>query len=98
MLQPAIGRPPTRQRDGASPDNWTESDLRFWDYHDKDGQEVDVVITREQQTRGIEVQASSSLSRKDGLGLERLAGHCGEHFQQGFLLSIYLFPGSELAI
>ena len=65
---------------------WTDSDLRFWHYRDKDGNEVDLVITMGQKTWGIEIKASSSVNRKDGRGLERLAGHCGKHFQGGILL------------
>ncbi len=65
---------------------WTDQDLRFWHYRDKDGHEVDIVITRGQQTWGIEVKASSAVNREDGRGLELLAGHCGKHFQGGFLL------------
>lgn len=65
---------------------WTDQDLRFWHYRDKDGQEVDLVITRGQKTWGIEVKASSSVNRKDGHGLELLSRQCGKHFQGGFLL------------
>lgn len=65
---------------------WTDPDLRFWHYRDKDGHEVDLVITRGRQTWGIEIKASSAVTQKDGRGLERLAGHCGKNFQGGFLL------------
>ena len=37
---------------------WTEPDLRFWHYRDKDRVEVDVVITRGEKTWGIEVKAA----------------------------------------
>lgn len=65
---------------------WTDPDLRFWHYRDKDGNEVDLVITRGQKTWGIEVKASSSANRNDGHGLELLARRCGNHFQGGVLL------------
>ena len=52
---------------------WTEPDLRFWHYRDKDQVEVDVVLTRGQKTWGIEVKAASALTSKDGQGLVRLA-------------------------
>ena len=65
---------------------WTEPDLRFWHYRDKDQVEVDVVLTRGQKTWGIEVKAASALTSKDGQGLVRLAARCGEDFESGVLL------------
>lgn len=65
---------------------WTDPDLRFWHYRDKDGLEVDLVITRGKKTWGVEVKASSAVHRKDGRGLEHLARQCGKNFQGGFLL------------
>ena len=65
---------------------WTEPDLRFWHYRDKDQVEVDVVLTRGQKTWGIEVKAASALTSKDGQGLVRLATRCGEDFESGVLL------------
>ncbi len=65
---------------------WTEPDLRFWHYRDKDRVEVDIVITRGQRTWGVEVKAARSLTPGDGKGLVRLADRCGEDFQAGVLL------------
>ena len=65
---------------------WTEPDLRFWHYRDKDQVEVDVVLTRGQKAWGIEVKAASALTSKDGQGLVRLADRCGEDFEFGVLL------------
>ena len=65
---------------------WTNQDLRFWHYRDKDGHEADLVITQGQKTWGVEVKASSSVNRKDGRGLELLSRQCGKHYQGGFLL------------
>ena len=65
---------------------WTEPDLRFWHYRDKDRVEVDVVITQGRKTWGIEVKAASALTPRDGQGLKRLAARCGEDFQSGVLL------------
>jgi len=65
---------------------WTDAGLRFWHYRDKDGQEVDLVITRGRKTWGIEVKASSAVNRKDGRGLELLAARSGKQFQGGILL------------
>ena len=42
---------------------WTDPDLRFWHYRDKDQVEVDLVITRGRETWGVEVKASRPPSR-----------------------------------
>ena len=65
---------------------WTEPDLRFWHYRDKDRVEVDIVMTRGQKTWGIEVKAARTLAPGDGKGLVRLADRCGADFQSGVLL------------
>ncbi len=65
---------------------WTDPDLRFWHYRDKDQVEVDLVITRGEKVWGIEVKASRSVSAKDGQGLDRLADQCGKDFQGGCVL------------
>jgi len=70
---------------------WTDPDLRFWHYRDKDKVEVDLVITRGRKTWGIEVKSASRVGAKDGAGLERLASQCGNDFQQG----IVLYAGSD---
>ncbi len=71
---------------------WTDPDLRFWHYRDKDQVEVDLVITRGPRTWGIEVKAGSSLSPGDAKGLSRLADRCGDGFQGG----IVLYAGSDV--
>ena len=65
---------------------WTEPDLRFWHYRDKDRVEVDLVITRGEKTWGIEVKAARGITSGDGKGLVRLADRCGEDFESGVLL------------
>ena len=60
---------------------WTDPDLRFWHYRDKDQVEVDLVITRGARTWGVEVKASASVTAGDGRGLLRLAQRCGDDFQ-----------------
>jgi predicted AAA+ superfamily ATPase len=64
---------------------WTDPDLRFWHYRDKDQVEVDLVITRGRKTWGIEVKASAKVDASDGSGLRRLADQCGKDFQGGVL-------------
>lgn len=65
---------------------WTDPDLRFWHYRDKDLVEVDLVITRGKKTWGVEVKAAATFSPSDGNGLRRLADHCGRDFQGGAVL------------
>ncbi|MSU48367.1 MAG: ATP-binding protein [Opitutus sp.] len=64
---------------------WTDPDLRFWHYRDKDQVEVDLVITRGRQTWGVEVKASATVNESDGAGLRRLADQCGKDFKGGVL-------------
>ena len=66
--------------------SWTDPDLRFWHYRDKDQVEVDLVITHGQKVWGLEMKASASVNKHDGKGLSRLAAQCGENFQSGILL------------
>ena len=65
---------------------WTDPDLRFWHYRDKDQVEVDLVITRGRDTWGIEVKAAASAMPADGRGLRRLAEQCGHDYRGGVLL------------
>ena len=71
---------------------WTDPDLRFWHYRDKDRIEVDVVISRGRKVWGVEVKAAGTLSSGDGRGLARLADCCGKDFQRGILL----YAGEDL--
>jgi predicted AAA+ superfamily ATPase len=64
---------------------WTNADLRFWHYRDKDLEEVDLVITAGRKTWGVEVKSSASVNETDGRGLRRLAEQCGKDFQGGML-------------
>ena len=65
---------------------WTDPDLRFFHYRDKDKVEVDLVITKGCKTWGLEVKASKTVNNKDGRGLARLAEQCGRDFQGGLIL------------
>lgn len=65
---------------------WTDPDLRFWHYRDKDQVEVDVVMTRGREVWGVEVKASATVKPDDGRGLRRLAEQAGKDFQGGILL------------
>ncbi len=65
---------------------WTDPDLRFWHYRDKDRVEVDLVITRGRRTWGVEVKAAATVAAVDGNGLRRLVEQCGKDFQGGMIL------------
>ena len=65
---------------------WTDPELAFWHYRDKEGTEVDVVITRGRKVWGIEVKAAMTLNEADGRGLRRLADAAGRNFQGGAVL------------
>lgn len=71
---------------------WTDPDLRFWHYRDKDQVEVDVVITRGSKVWGVEIKASATLHPSDGKGLHRLAAQAGNDFQSG----IVFYDGSTI--
>ncbi len=71
---------------------WTDPDLRFWHYRDKDQVEVDVVLTRGSKVWGVEVKASATLHHSDGNGLRRLAAQAGGDFQSG----IVFYDGSTI--
>jgi hypothetical protein len=71
---------------------WTDPDLRFWHYRDKDKVEVDLVVTRGRSVWGIEVKAAASVGDRDTVGLRRLAGHAGSDFKGGVLL----YSGSDI--
>ena len=64
---------------------WTDPDLRFWHYRDKDQVEVDVVITRGEETWGVEVKASATTASSDARGLRRFAELAGPRFRGGAL-------------
>ncbi|NIP92360.1 MAG: ATP-binding protein [Akkermansiaceae bacterium] len=65
---------------------WTDPDLRFFHYRDKDKVEVDCVITRGAKVWGVEVKASATVNPADGKGLRRLAEQAGKDFLGGALL------------
>jgi len=65
---------------------WTDPDLRFWHYRDKDQVEVDLVITRGRETWGVEVKSAVTVTAEDGRGLAHLAERCGDSYRGGVLL------------
>lgn len=67
---------------------WTDPDLQFSHYRDRDQVEVDAVITRGRKIWGVEVKAAAKVTPSDGVGLRRLAEHCGKDFQGGMILYV----------
>jgi predicted AAA+ superfamily ATPase len=65
---------------------WTDPDLQFWHYRDKDQVEVDFVITRGRRIWGVEVKATATPTQADISGLRRLAAQCGDDFAGGVLI------------
>jgi predicted AAA+ superfamily ATPase len=66
--------------------SWTDPDLGFWHYRDKDGVEVDLVITQGRRVWGVEIKASATIGPHDTKGLKRLATLAGKHFCGGIVL------------
>ena len=65
---------------------WSDPNLNFWHYRDKDQVEVDVVLTRGRKVWGVEIKASVSLGSDAGQGLTRLANKCKKDFVHGIVL------------
>lgn len=65
---------------------WTDPELRFWHYRDKDQVEIDLLVTRGRRTWGVEIKATATPSQTDTAGLRRLAAQCGDDFAGGLLL------------
>jgi len=65
---------------------WTDPDLRFWHYRDKDQAEVDLVITHGRKVWGVEIKSSATIRSDDERGLRRLADTAGANYQGGVVL------------
>ncbi|MBS9431879.1 ATP-binding protein [Photorhabdus hainanensis] len=65
---------------------WSEHELHFSHYRDKDQVEVDLVIEDSRRIWGIEVKKAASIQPKDGMGLARLASLADRDWQGGILL------------
>ena len=64
---------------------WTDLDLEFWHYRERDLGEVDIVMTLGEQVWGFEVKSATSLSDRDGRGLALLAERSGADFRRGIV-------------
>ena len=67
--------------------SWDEERYKISHFRDKDHNEVDFVIeNRKGDIVGIEVKASSTVSKADFRGLQYLSRTCGERFRLGLVL------------
>ena len=66
---------------------WTEERVMLFHYRDRDKLEVDFVLENSAgEIVGIEVKSAASVTRRDFLGLERVASAAGSAFKQGIVL------------
>ena len=66
---------------------WTEERVMLFHYRDRDKLEVDFVLENSTgEIVGIEVKSAASVTRRDFLGLERVASAAGSAFKQGIVL------------
>lgn len=64
---------------------WTDPDLRFWHYRDKDQVEVDLILSRTGKIWAAEIKSARTVSDSDTKGLQRLAAIEGKNFQSGIV-------------
>jgi predicted AAA+ superfamily ATPase len=66
---------------------WTEERVMLFHYRDRDKLEVDFILENSAgEIVGIEVKSAASVTRRDFLGLERVARAAGSAFKQGIVL------------
>ncbi|SRR6266404_7611069 len=66
---------------------WTEERVMLFHYRDRDQLEVDFVLENSVgEIVGIEVKSAASVTRRDFLGLERVASAAGSAFMRGIVL------------
>ena len=63
--------------------SWLSEKTRMRHYRDKDKVEVDCVLTRGDQTWGVEIKAAGSIKSSDSKGLRRLAEQAGNDYRGG---------------
>jgi predicted AAA+ superfamily ATPase len=66
--------------------DWTDPALRLHHFRDKDGIEVDLVLTRGRQVWGVEIKAAKSVQPADFRGLARVASLAGTGWRGGIVL------------
>ena len=67
--------------------SWSEEEIRFHHFRDKDGAEVDIVLERGgDQIAGVEVKAAATVTAADFRGLRKLRAAAGGRFTAGVVL------------
>ena len=67
--------------------SWSDTDTEFFQFRDRDGAEVDIVMQRGPAAlAGVEVKASATVTRSDFRSLRKLADALGERFVAGVVL------------
>jgi predicted AAA+ superfamily ATPase len=66
--------------------DWTDPAVRLHHFRDKDGVEVDLVLTRGRHVWGVEVKAAKSVQPSDFRGLSRVASLAGAAWRGGIVL------------
>ncbi len=64
---------------------WTDPDLRFWHYRDKEQVEVDCILSRGGKIWAAEIKSARTVGNADAKGLQRLAALEGRNFQSGIV-------------
>ncbi len=66
---------------------WTEEHVTLFHYRDRDQLEVDFILENSAgEVIGIEVKSAATVTRRDFVGLERVASAAGAAFKQGIVL------------
>jgi predicted AAA+ superfamily ATPase len=67
--------------------SWSEGEIRFHHFRDKDGAEVDIVLERgAHEVAGVEVKAAATVTAADFGGLRKLKAAAGKRFAAGIVL------------
>lgn len=66
--------------------SWSDEEIRFYHFRDKDGVEVDLVLERgSREVAGVEIKASATVTSDDFRGLRKLKEATGRKFAGGIV-------------
>ncbi len=66
--------------------SWTDGDITFFHYRDKDQYEVDIVMQQGMRFTAVEIKAAETVKEKDFRGIRRLQRVLGKQFAGGVVL------------
>jgi hypothetical protein len=66
--------------------SWNDRPVRFHHFRNKDGVEVDIVMEQAGRLTGVEIKASSTVTKKDFRGLRKLLETNADRFAAGVLI------------